>query len=122
MAELLSIILAGADLGAQQRVDAVDAQVDDRAVAQVLGQLQADAGMAAPCVTTIRAMMPATTAAPRRMPHPIPNAVPMYGTNGWTADHDELLEKHHLDGTLQEVRELLDHALLEVRPDRRAGG
>ena len=32
-------VVAGADLGAQQRVDAVDTQVDDRAVAQVFGQL-----------------------------------------------------------------------------------
>jgi DNA primase catalytic core len=26
----------------------------------------------------------------------IPTAVPIYGVNGWTADHDELLEKHRI--------------------------
>lgn len=26
----------------------------------------------------------------------IPNVVPIYGVNGWTADHDELLEKHRI--------------------------
>ena len=26
----------------------------------------------------------------------IPNAIPIYGVNGWTVDHDELLEKHRI--------------------------
>ncbi len=26
----------------------------------------------------------------------IPNAIPLYGTNGWTPDHDALLEKHRI--------------------------
>jgi DNA primase len=26
----------------------------------------------------------------------IPNAVPLYGTNGWTPDHDALIEKHRV--------------------------
>ncbi len=26
----------------------------------------------------------------------IPNAIPLYGTNGWTADHEALLEKHRV--------------------------
>ncbi|MEW6690275.1 MAG: DNA primase, partial [Pseudomonadota bacterium] len=26
----------------------------------------------------------------------LPNAIPIYGVNGWTADHDELLEKHRI--------------------------
>lgn len=26
----------------------------------------------------------------------IPNAIPMYGANGWTSDHDALLEKHRI--------------------------
>jgi len=30
------------------------------------------------------------------LPAGIPNAIPMYGTNGWTPDHDELLEKHRI--------------------------
>ena len=26
----------------------------------------------------------------------IPNAIPLYGTNGWTPDHDALIEKHRI--------------------------
>ena len=41
------------------------------------------------------------------------------------AKRRELLQKHSLDGTLQEVKELLDHAVLEerkqLRPRRRPG-